>query len=199
MPRPFDPSERTEITKRLRKAGRCLFATQGVIKTTVEDLAGAAGIAKGSFYSFYTNKETLFFEILEGAQNRIREPLLAVPRTPDVNARRRLTTIVEGVLTTMDDDPYIRVLGQQRELEAVMRRVPETRLQKHQQDDRAFIRAVIDRWSIRSKPPTSDQVAANFTMLVLLSLQKEFFGTRLFPHARDAAISSFCDCFFDSA
>ena len=62
MPRAFDDSEQAEITERLKQAGRELFAVQGVVKTSIEELTVAAGIAKGSFYKFYENKETLFFE-----------------------------------------------------------------------------------------------------------------------------------------
>lgn len=70
MPRAFDESERAGITRRLRQAGRRLFAAQGVVKTSVENLTAAAGIAKGSLYKFYLNKELLFFELLEESQKR---------------------------------------------------------------------------------------------------------------------------------
>ena len=196
MPRAFDQSERSDIRRRLQGAARRLFAAQGLLKTTVDDLAGAAGIAKGSFYSFYANKELLFFELLEQSQNTIRKPLLSSPGPRTVRDRKRLAKIVLGMLDAMIDDPFIRVLGQQRELEAVMRRVPEVHLQQHQEDDQVFIRTLIEKWSIRSVAPSMDEVAARLTTLVMLILQREFFGDRLFPFARDAAIESFCDCFF---
>ena len=52
------------IRERLLAAGRELFARYGLRKTTVEELARAAGIAKGTFYLFFPSKEALYAEVL---------------------------------------------------------------------------------------------------------------------------------------
>ena len=76
MPRAFNDREERQIRARLRKDGRKLFAARGVLKTSIEEIARSAGIAKGSFYKFYGSKELLFFELLEETQNEIRAPML---------------------------------------------------------------------------------------------------------------------------
>ena len=48
----------------IREAQRCGI-TIGMRKTSVEQLAEAVGISKGSFYKFFDSKELLFFAVLE--------------------------------------------------------------------------------------------------------------------------------------
>lgn len=40
-------------------------------KTNIDELCSKSGIAKGSFYTFFDSKEKLFFEVLNGIQNRL--------------------------------------------------------------------------------------------------------------------------------
>ncbi|MEV1174059.1 helix-turn-helix domain-containing protein [Nonomuraea sp. NPDC049784] len=41
-----------------------LFATQGLKKTSLDELVAAPGIAKGSFYAFFDSKEELYKEVM---------------------------------------------------------------------------------------------------------------------------------------
>ena len=63
MPRAFTEEERTRIRTSLIEAGRTCFLTYGIRKTTIDDLVKLAGIAKGSFYQFFTSKENLYLEL----------------------------------------------------------------------------------------------------------------------------------------
>ncbi|AFG37115.1 TetR/AcrR family transcriptional regulator [Spirochaeta africana] len=64
MPRGFTELEQRRIRARLQQAGRDILGRRGVRKTTIDELASAAGISKGSFYRFYTGKEALALELL---------------------------------------------------------------------------------------------------------------------------------------
>jgi AcrR family transcriptional regulator len=46
------------------KAAREVFARQGFADTSVDDIAAAAGIAKGTAYLYFTSKEQIYFEAL---------------------------------------------------------------------------------------------------------------------------------------
>ncbi len=78
MPRAFTEQERTVIGRRLLQQGYRLFSTYGLAKTNVEEIAKAAGISKGAFYLFYESKEALFMDVIEEAEVRVRQELLAV-------------------------------------------------------------------------------------------------------------------------
>jgi AcrR family transcriptional regulator len=62
VPPAFTEAERARITQLLLDTATHLFATQGLRKTTLEDLTAPAGIAKTSLYSFFPSKEDLYFE-----------------------------------------------------------------------------------------------------------------------------------------
>lgn len=63
MPR-FSKSEKEFIYNKLLEKGEQLFIQHGIKKVTIADLTNAAGIAAGSFYSFFESKEGLFVEIV---------------------------------------------------------------------------------------------------------------------------------------
>lgn len=67
MPK-FSDAEREAIATALLQKGEQLFCEYGLRKVTVEEIAKAAGIAKGSFYAFYASKEELYFAILARCQ-----------------------------------------------------------------------------------------------------------------------------------
>jgi AcrR family transcriptional regulator len=46
MPPPFSAEDRARITEQLLEAGRSLFTTQGLRKTSLDELVAPAGIAK---------------------------------------------------------------------------------------------------------------------------------------------------------
>lgn len=67
MPR-FSDKEKEMIRQKLMQEGERLFTSFGLKKVTIDEIVRAAGIAKGSFYSFYTNKEHLYMDIAANLQ-----------------------------------------------------------------------------------------------------------------------------------
>lgn len=67
MPR-FSDKEKEMIRQKLMQEGEQLFTSFGLKKVTIDEIVRAAGIAKGSFYSFYTNKEHLYMDIAANLQ-----------------------------------------------------------------------------------------------------------------------------------
>lgn len=70
MPR-FSNMEREKIREKLMQEGECLFTSFGLKKVSIDEIVQAAGIAKGSFYSFYTNKEHLYMDISGNLQTKM--------------------------------------------------------------------------------------------------------------------------------
>ncbi len=64
MSRRFTDDERRRINQDLDRAARQIMGPRGVRKTTIDELAHTAGIAKGSFYRFYSGKEALAFRLV---------------------------------------------------------------------------------------------------------------------------------------
>ena len=70
MPR-FSDSEKEKVKEKLMQEGERLFTAYGIKKVTVDDLVQATGIAKGSFYVFYQNKEHLYLDIANNLQQKM--------------------------------------------------------------------------------------------------------------------------------
>lgn len=59
-----DPAAAGKYT-RILDAALALFQRYGVRRTSIEDVAQEAGVAKGTVYLYFESKETLFFEVAE--------------------------------------------------------------------------------------------------------------------------------------
>jgi AcrR family transcriptional regulator len=61
--------ERRKATTRqdLIAAGRRLFGSRGLYESRIEDLAETAGVAKGTFYQYFTSKEHLVLAVVQEA------------------------------------------------------------------------------------------------------------------------------------
>jgi TetR/AcrR family transcriptional repressor of nem operon len=74
MPRPANP----DVRLRLLAAGLELLHRDGYAGAGVTDITDAAGVPKGSFYSYFTNKESLAAEVLTHYWEPIEQGLLPV-------------------------------------------------------------------------------------------------------------------------
>jgi len=196
MPRAFNEHEEVKIRHLLRSTGKQMFSRYGVLKTSIEEITGPAGIAKGSFYKFYPSKEALFFELLEEAQNELRYPLVEGAPKQSARTRKRLEGEMRQMLSKIQSEPLLSFLANTAELQVVARKVSMEVLSKHQAEDKKFIKSVIDLWNQKPKKPHQDMIAAHFSMLLLMQHNDVVLGERLYPHAQRALITSFTNCFF---
>lgn len=86
MPVIFNEKKRREISDQIKKEALRLFETKGIRKTTVAELAESVGIAKGTFYNFYTTKGQLVAAIMDdfndAAEQELRKKLEGRPKIP---------------------------------------------------------------------------------------------------------------------
>lgn len=76
------PSARGQRARvEFEQAARELFATEGYFRTTVEDIAKAAGRTKAAFYRYFTNREQLLISLSEQFTSE-------VPSRPETAASR---------------------------------------------------------------------------------------------------------------
>ncbi|EHQ87378.1 TetR/AcrR family transcriptional regulator [Desulfosporosinus youngiae] len=55
--------QKAEVKSALLRAGEELFRTNGFTETTIEEITGTAGVARGTFYNYFQTKEDLALEI----------------------------------------------------------------------------------------------------------------------------------------
>lgn len=144
MPKAFSEQERQIIQQRLLDQGYKLFSTYGLKKTNVEELARAAGISKGAYYAFYPSKEALFMDVVEEAETRLRQEILAAVEQPGPTPRTRLTRVFLQAFAVLETLPVLKSLTG-GDFDLLFRRVPPEMLQEHLGSDQVFITALIAR------------------------------------------------------
>ena len=72
MSRARESSQAIARRSDLLAAARAIFSERGYHETTVEDITRAAGVAKGTFYLYFSEKREIFLEIIRELLDAIR-------------------------------------------------------------------------------------------------------------------------------
>ncbi len=95
----FSARKRAFIQEKLIRTAAELFAQSGVRKTAIDRITAATGIAKGSFYAFYSSKEHLYTAVLADVHRSIAAELtagiLSGSASPDESAAGMLKAAAE--------------------------------------------------------------------------------------------------------
>ncbi len=143
---PPDESE-PRVRKRMHilRAATELFARHGYRKTSVDEVAQAAGVAKGTVYSYFTNKTELMIAAIALEK---REYLGQVPDVfdPSYSAEDRLRRWVVMMLVLPSRMPLTSALlrGDQ-EMAAVLAELPPELLKQSTDGGREFLGDLIDK------------------------------------------------------
>ncbi len=71
----FTPRYRTELKEKIMQSAMENFAKNGFDRTRMEDIATSAGLAKGTLYLYFKNKEDLFYAICDHNLEELRNQL----------------------------------------------------------------------------------------------------------------------------
>ena len=186
MPRAFSDREREVIGERLRAAARDAFRAQGVRRTSVEELARAAGISKGAFYLFYPSKEALFFDLLERFEAAMRERVL---RQVDGAPRDGPRLLLSTALSLREAEPLLERLAVE-DAAYLLRAVSEEQARELLQGDVAFVAEVVERLGragvrVDAEPAV---LAGLLRALFFVSLHREEIGAAVYPAVADLLV-----------
>lgn len=186
MPKAFSEHEKEAIRAQLFEKGKKLFEKQGVKKTSVAELAQAAGISKGAFYLFYESKEELFMEILEGLETDFRRRIFDFSIRPKRNAQKLLAKLLKDALLTWDEYPLLKNFDL-TEYEYLARKLPVERVQAHARRDDEFVDAFIKRIKRDGMPvKVSPRIVSNLMKsLFFVGLHREDLGTEAYQESME--------------
>lgn len=97
---------RLESRRKLLAAARELFVARGYEATRPQDIARAAGVANGTFYLHFKDKEDAFLAFADDAQTQLIEAYRANLQAV-VGLRQRLTVILETLIEFDADHPGV--------------------------------------------------------------------------------------------
>ena len=182
--------EQNEILRRdlICEARRCGVSI-GMRKTSVEQLADAVGISKGSFYKFFPSKELLFFAVLEdihtecfaAAQASLQETAALSP------ADRAAEAILAACRWLSETRALVFV---ENDAEFLLRRLPDEVKTAHYHDDETHIRALLESSGLRPRGGIALAAAAIRGLILTVSHQEQI-GER-YPQVLDILVRGTC-------
>jgi AcrR family transcriptional regulator len=124
----------------LLAAARRVFERDGYLETRVADIAAAAELAHGSFYTYFSSKQDVFLAIVRDVGRQIRDAVAPSPADADLDAyealdrsNRRyldvyransvLWALVEQVASIDPEIHRIRLLGRRQHVERVAKTI----------------------------------------------------------------------------
>lgn len=196
MPKGFTDHEKELINQRLLEQGYKLFSTYGLKKTSVEEIANAAGISKGAFYIFYESKEALFMDVVEETEKRFRNEIFAEIDLPGETPRARLVKILRKAFTLFTTIPLLQFFNSS-EYEFLFRRLPGNKLQEHLESDLHFFEELIARCKQAGIPiqASLEQISMLLYAVFFSSLHENDFGMSSFSGASELLLeltAAFC-------
>ena len=189
MPRGFTEREKSAIRESLISTGRELFTLHGLKKTSIDELARAAGISKGAFYIFYDSKEALLIEIIEQFEdayfNRVLESIASVASA----GRNEITHVIKRMIIDWQTDPMFKHLGRD-EIELLLRKLPPEKIQAALRDDIVFAEQMIAAWEqvglrVACGP---EMLASLLRALFFVTLHQEDFVQSVYPAMIDTLV-----------
>lgn len=185
----FTASEKEEIRQSLMAKGKELFIQYGLEKTTIDDIVQACGIAKGSFYKFFSSKEELFYVILQN-QEEISNQLIATHLQEDLPPKELISSFLHMAYQMADENPLLQEWFQEKHYKRVMRKIPQhlknNYTDGHTETGIAFAQVLIDRGVLKEQDP--EVVNGVLKAILMLRLNKDELGKVLFPKIMDQII-----------
>ncbi len=190
MPRPFSEEEKKQIRLKLLEEGKKLFIRFGLKKTGVTELTNAAGISQGAFYLFFNSKEELYFAILELEEQAVREKFLRWFSEEETLTLARFKDFLRLAVKAFEENPLLRRLWLEREIDDLLRRLPPELMEKHTLNDTAVLEPLIKNWQdagymVKGSP---EVITGVIRTLFLLPLHYREIGEDLFPEVLEMYI-----------
>ena len=185
----FTDEQNRLICRNLIREARCCGVTVGMRKTTVEQLANAVGISKGSFYKFFGSKELLFFAMLEdihtecfaAAQNALQENAALLP------AYRAAAAILAACRWLSEAKAFVFI---ENDAEFLLHRLPEEVKTAHYHDDETHIRTLLEAGGLQPKGGMALAAATVRGLILTVSHQGQIGA--LYPQVLETLVRGAC-------
>ncbi|MCR8645684.1 TetR/AcrR family transcriptional regulator [Paenibacillus sp. N1-5-1-14] len=128
------PEQRKQIHEKLLVKGKDLFTQYGFFKTSIDDIIQACGIAKGTFYSYYSSKEELFYSVLR-KEEEVKNLVISRIMCESLPPKELLIRFFETSFKTIEENPFLLSLYQRGEYERIVQRLPKELLDQHAKED----------------------------------------------------------------
>lgn len=162
---PDDPRERKRL--RIVEAATELFIRHGYRKTSIDEVARGAGVAKGTVYLYFKNKVELLMHTLGEEKRRHVEDLVPI-MAPELHPRERLKLWIKTILTVSERMPLAtRMISGDREFLIALEEVDQTQAQEWERQRFEFLGELLSD-AAGKKAPKAEELRER--AMVLFSL-----------------------------
>ena len=199
MAKAFTQSRKEIIRRNLVNKGREYFIKYGLKKTSVDELAKATGISKGSFYTFFNSKEALFLVIHEESESKLQEELIQkfeLIKDP----YERLRAFFKSSFQIIEEDPLLRLVFNSKEMESLSWFMSSEEYEEHFHRDISFLSDLIKHWQEQGIIRKVDVTAASYMIasVYYIILQKESMGEETYKKVTDMLVDCLSGYFAES-
>jgi AcrR family transcriptional regulator len=129
MPPALSAAEKARIRRLLLENGQRLFTTQGLRKTSLEELVAPAGVAKSTFYVFFDSKEALYLELMLRQTGEVKRKVIDGALLAENDTREGLRRFLRATLDELSANPlWRRLMTHPEEMQAVARKLDPARV-----------------------------------------------------------------------
>jgi len=156
----FKNESRERAKNTMYENGYNLIKQYGIKKTLVEDITKVTGIAKGTFYNFFTSKEMFIYEVIVYKRQCIKDMLTDVNLDKE-SLNKFLTDLTFGdnnIYNYLDDDDMI----------ALELKVPEATSSKSYDKDIALM--ILNNIDIKERNNCDYKIIANYIKILSLAV-----------------------------
>lgn len=172
--------QRKQIQDALLIKSKELFIQYGFSKTSIDDIVNACGIAKGSFYSYYSSKEELFYAVLR-KEEEVKNKIISEIMRESLPPKELLIRFFETSFKTIEQNPFLQSLYQRGEYERIVKRLPKELLENHAKEDLDssldFVKFLQENGVTEDDP---DVLIGLFRTTILIPLHRQEIGEPTF-------------------
>ena len=99
--------QKQQIRERILAEGLMLFSERGLEKTTVADIVGKSGIARGTFYNYFSDMNALFDALIEQLNQQVVESIKHT-RKQSTNLYDYLYGTFKGYFDLIGNEPMLQ-------------------------------------------------------------------------------------------
>lgn len=190
--RGFSDDERERIREELIATGREMFLTLGPEKTNVADVTEPVGIAKSTFYRFFDSKADLYLEIFLRERDEFLERIVD-ELGEETDARTGVRRLFELYVEWIEESPLLQTFIGATDYEALVREMPEEKIQREQQEAIMQVVPLVERWreSGQLRDIDTEHFMGVMGSVALITLHRDDFedyGEGMYEETRDLLI-----------
>jgi len=198
MPRALTEQEKCVQCQKLLEKGKAAVVSHGIRKVSVDDIAKAAGMAKGTFYQHFESKEKYLYALIEKIHNDAfsQAKQIIFSGTSDGDSLRTNVTSFLKSLFTMPEMAFL--IQSENEIVDLFETVPNQELQSFKQMEADLFGGLLQLAEIDTKK-IKPGIVHNYVHALFLMMSSDLMTEDDLPETVDLITDSLISYIFGNA